>query len=99
MRKQYIKIGNELFELKESVAFTRIYKTLNDCYTRPSNTKKEIYDFWLKWFYENSNNALDFITIYSYNTYMFTLVGSIEINNVKYRFYITPFHNLIAKEK
>jgi hypothetical protein len=49
--------------------------------------------------YENSNNTLDFITIYSYNTYMFTLVGSIEINNVKYRFYITPFHNLIAKEK
>jgi hypothetical protein len=47
MRKQYIKIGNELFELKESVAFTRIYKTLNDCYTRPSNTKKKFMIFGL----------------------------------------------------
>lgn len=99
MRKQYIKIENEIFELKESVPFTRIYKSLYDCYARPSKAKREIYEYWVRWFYENSTDSLDFISIYSYNTFMFTLVGTITIDNVKFRVYITPVHNLIAKEK
>ena len=51
-------------------------KSLDDCYQRPSRTKQDIYDTWLRW----SNAVTDLYTfdVDTYNTNVFTLSGVLE---------------------
>lgn len=84
--KQYIELNNKTFEvkkLKHEVCPLK-YRTLNDCYVKPSSIKREIYDDWRKWFLElkdeaNSDYGYGIFTILSYNVRFFTI--GIEVYN------------------
>lgn len=70
------KLKDEVHELK--------YRTLNDCYVKPSLIKREIYDDWRKWLTElkdEVNSGYDYgkLTILSYNPRFFTI--GIEVYN------------------
>lgn len=82
--KQYIKLNSETFELKKLKHEPRHldYKTLDDCYSKPSEAKRAIYNNWVEWLDElNSHNSSDYIfglmTILSYNTNVFTLAAEV----------------------
>ena len=62
-------------------------RTLKECYTKPSATKQEIFNEWLKWSEENNVQCFG---VCSYNTNIFTLDGLIKINDTLYYLYITP---------
>lgn len=70
------KLKDEVHDLK--------YRTLNDCYVKPSLIKREIYDDWYKWLLElkgeaNSGYGYGRLTILSYNVQFFTI--GIEVYN------------------
>lgn len=79
--KQYIKLNNETFEVKkvkcELHPISEV-RGLGDCYNKPSRTKHEIYNGWLKWYkianMNEANYAFRHFTINSYNCMMFTLL-------------------------
>ena len=74
--KKYIRINNETFEVKKTIAdfdYSKIAsKTLDSCYDRPSYTKERIWDFWSQWFNELGTF---YYGIKSYNCMMFTIEG------------------------
>ena len=75
--KKYIELNNEIFEVKKSKGelhpVTQV-RSLDDCYTKPSNAKRSIYDYWFEWYNEENNNyILKHFSIDSYNFQMFTL--------------------------
>lgn len=58
------------------------YRSLDDCYSKPSALKREIYIDWCEWFAElASNNISDYeygkMTILSYNCNIFTLCAEV----------------------
>lgn len=78
--KQYIKLNNETFEVKkvkDELHPIKEVRGIGDCYNKPSETKYNIYHYWLKW-YENSRVDYRYIlkhfTIRSFNCMMFTLL-------------------------
>lgn len=78
--KQYINLNNEIFEVKKvkgELYPIREVRGLGDCYNKPSRTKHEIYNEWLKWYkianMNEANYAFRHFTINSYNCMMFTL--------------------------
>lgn len=84
--KQYIELNNRTFEVKKlkDEVYSLKYRTLNDCYVKPSLIKREIYDDWRKWFLEikyeaNSDYDYGILTILSYNVRFFTI--GIEVYN------------------
>lgn len=86
--KQYIKLNNETFEVKKLKYELKYldYKTLDDCYINPSETKRAIYRYWLEWRNKlDLDNSSDYVfgqmTILSYNYSVFTL--GIEVHNKK----------------
>lgn len=86
--KQYIELNNRTFEMKKlkSEVHDLKYRTLNDCYVKPSLIKREIYDDWYKWLTElkdeaNSDYGFGRLTILSYNVMFFT-IGIEVYNNV-----------------
>lgn len=75
--KKYIEFNKESFEVKkvksELHPITQV-RSLDDCYEKPSNAKRSIYNYWLSWYMtDNDNFILKHFTINSYNTNMFTL--------------------------
>lgn len=79
--KHYIKLNNEIFEVKKvkgELYPIREVRGLGDCYNKPSRTKYEIYNEWLKWYkianMNEANYAFKHFTINSYNCMMFTLL-------------------------
>ena len=104
--KQLVKLNNEFFELKtlkhEPVCLE--YKTLNDCYTKPSEAKRAIYDNWLEWRDElDAHNSTEYefglMTVLTYNTNVFTLgvevynkigelIGNLYISKTRQEFWI-----------
>ena len=69
-------------------------KMLHECYERPSETKRDIFNKWWNW-YTNTDNVYA-IGVRSYNTHMFTLQGYIQFNEFSYGIIdITPTHNYI----
>ena len=84
--KQYIKLNYRIFEVKKlkGEVHDLKYRTLNDCYAKPSLIKREIYDDWNKWLTElkdeaNSGYGYGRLTILSYNVRFFTI--GIEVYN------------------
>lgn len=84
--KQSIQLNNETFEMKrlkyEPVFLP--YRTLDDCYSKPSEAKRSVYYNWRKWRDElDSDNPTDYVfghvTILSYNDQMFVL--GVEVYN------------------
>ena len=76
------------------------YRLLDDCYDRPSQAKREIYNDWMEW-------AGNIYTMYSFgitsfNTCFFTLEGVIEKSDGKLEvLHITKSRNIvyIAKDE
>lgn len=92
MKNQKIKmeIGNEVFDLKTGkYVFERKCNSLFDFYAKPSKVKISIYQHWMKWFIDNSENVNDCICIRSITRNMFTMNGFITINGIEYYFLIT----------
>ena len=84
--KQYIELNNRTFEMKKlkGEVHDLKYRTLNDCYVKPSLIKREIYDDWYKWLTglkdeANSDYGYGRLTILSYNVRFFTI--AIEVYN------------------
>ena len=67
---------------------------LYDCYSRPSDTKIEIWEQWKRWFFDMDSYD---VWVESYNTNFFTIAGTIEWKGGKYFIYITPAHNRMWK--
>ena len=76
--KQHIELNNEVFEVKkvkgELCPITQV-RTLEDCYARPSEVKKEIYKQWFEWYLtvESPKYQIVNMSIQSYNVNMFTI--------------------------
>jgi len=76
--KQYIKLNNETFEVKQVKGklrpTTTQLRSLGDCYAKPSDAKFKIYSDWLKWYIDGDKDYIfRHFTIRSYNCMMFTL--------------------------
>lgn len=72
-----IKLNNETFKVRhfkgELHPITQV-RSLTDCYARPSEAKKDIYQYWFHWYMGEDNNfILKHFSVNSYNAQMFTL--------------------------
>ena len=107
MTKTYRVIQGRSFEVKKvsgdmlNYMADRVikgYQLLHDCYDRPSEAKRDIYNDWMTW-------AGNIYTMYSfgitsYNTSCFTLGGVIEKSDGKLEVLrITKAHNIVYVAK
>lgn len=87
--KQYIKLNNEIFEVKKVKSKLRPLRLrdLLDCYNKPSNSKISIYNYWVNWLMKLNDISTDMhfnpMTVISYNTMMFTLGCDVYNNENK----------------
>lgn len=76
--KRYIELNNETFKVRhfkgELHPINKV-RTLEDCYARPSEAKKQIYRHWCNWYLavDSPDYQIVNMTIQSYNTHMFTI--------------------------
>lgn len=95
MERRTKEINGEVFTVivpKEKVTRERILfsaHSLDYCYERPSDAKRQIYTKWMKWFFDVE--GLSQFGIESYNCMMFTLTGLYYDNKEDkyYRLYIS----------
>lgn len=101
--KRYVELNNEVFEVKKAKGELHPImgvRTLTDCYSRPSEAKKNIYNYWLNWYLsvENTDYRIISMTIKAYNAQMFTLtmdvfdkaynfVGQLYITKTRHEFW------------
>ena len=65
-----------------------------DCYERPSRSKENIYEKWLKWYSDAPENALDMFGVSSYNCMQFSLQALYcDSKGNYYLLIITASHN------
>lgn len=91
-----ININGIIFEIEKPIKKLPFYigRKLEDCYNKPSYKKSIIYRDWCDWFNTfDYDDKIGAITIYSYNTFMFTLIMAVRYNNNIYHLHITPSHN------
>lgn len=76
--KRYIELNNVTFKVrhfKGELYPMKEVRTLDDCYAKPSDIKKAIWNDWFDWYL--STDSADYqivkMTIQSYNTCMFTI--------------------------
>ena len=62
--------------------------TLEDCYKKPSEAKKAIYEHWQEWWINTSE--VHNLSIRSYNTHIFTLEALYDDGNIRGIIVITP---------
>lgn len=83
--KHYVELNNRTFEVKKlkGKPQTLEYRSLDDCYKKPSALKRDIYNDWYKWlaYNELSNYEYGILTVLSYNSMIFTLGA--EVYNKK----------------
>lgn len=94
-----IEIKGVKFELQNKEIVLPIvelhpYRTIWDCYNRPSGTKVSIYESWLR--YATEVDAYGF-TVSSYNCYLFSLEFQFTHDGIRYHARITPSHNYLYK--
>lgn len=76
--KRYIELNNKTFKVRyfngKLYPITQV-RTLTDCYARPSEDKKAIFQEWFNWYLsvDSADYQIGKMTIQSYNTCMFTL--------------------------
>lgn len=95
--KKYIELNNETFEVKKvkSKLHPLEYRTLVDCYNKPSEIKRSIWSYWINWMIQLDKKATDMrlgsLTVISYNCVMFTLGCNVynNDNNLIGQLYIT----------
>lgn len=94
MKRKTIEINDRTFELRtEHSCYRNLYagRSVWDCYDRPSRTKEDIYNDWLKWAVDAD---VDSFGVSSYNCHLFTLSGIYHApNGDSYFIRITPAHN------
>ena len=76
--KRYIELNNETFEVKKvkgELHPMKEIRTLADCYARPSEAKKYIYNQWFNWYLDVDSPLYEIVnmTVQSYNVNMFTI--------------------------
>ena len=76
--KRYIELNNVTFKVrhfKGELHPIKEVRTLTDCYARPSEVKKEIYNQWFNWYLTVDSPDYEIVnmTIQSYNAHMFTI--------------------------
>lgn len=102
--KRYIELNNETFKVrhfKGELHRINNVRTLEDCYARPSEAKKQIYRHWRNWCLtvDSPDYQIANMTIQSYNTHMFTIrmdvldktynfIGCIYITKTRQEFWI-----------
>ena len=88
------------FEIKKKGSITfyskDLFRELTDCYNRPSDRKKAIWNEWKKFFNELESFS-DGCFVNSYNCMMFTIGNVVRVNGIMYNILITPAHNYIAE--
>ena len=95
-------IGNENFKMKKYINKSEnellfnynLYKTIYECYERPSSTKVDIYNYWRNLLLNNCDDVL-YYGVDSYNGFMFTLHAIVKINDRLCYVYITKTRNEI----
>ena len=76
--KRYIELNNKTFKVRhfkgKLLPITQV-RTLTDCYARPSEAKKAIFQEWFNWYMsvDSADYQIVKMTIQSYNTWMFTI--------------------------
>lgn len=103
--KHYIELNNVTFEVKKvkgELHPIKQVRTLSDCYARPSDAKKAIYNNWFNWYLtvESSEYQIVNMTINSFNVHMFTIcmdvfdtktysfIGQIYISKTRQEFWL-----------
>ena len=76
--KRYIELNNETFKVrhfKGELHPLKEVRTLADCYAKPSEAKKAIYQDWFNWYLTVDSPVYQIVnmTIQSYNMCMFTI--------------------------
>ena len=85
--KRYIELNNETFEVKKvkGELHPLEYRTLVDCYNKPSEIKRSIWKQWVDWILQLDRNSTDMwfgsLTVVSYNCMMFTLGCNVYNND------------------
>lgn len=85
--KRYIELNNETFEVKKvkGELHPLEYRTLVDCYNKPSEIKRSIWKQWVDWLLQFDKNATDMwlgsLTVVSYNCRFFTLGCNVYNND------------------
>lgn len=70
---------------RTAIAPIRSFRTVDDCYERPSSVKRAIFNDWHEFFVEHGG----YCSVAAYNCTMFTLDGVLEYDGKQYRAYIT----------
>lgn len=68
------------------------YSDIFQFYNRPSIFKQQIWNSWVDWFRENSENSTDWMEISSYNVNFFSISAQITVGQTRYNLYITRCH-------
>lgn len=85
--KRYIELNNETFEVKKvkGELHPLEYRTLVDCYNKPSEIKRSIWKQWVDWILQLDRNSTDMwfgsLTVVSYNRNFFTLGCNVYNND------------------
>lgn len=92
MKKQMNIYGVD-FEIGKAINHEPDVSTrdLDDCYGRPSDIKRNIWNWWLSWFV-NKCGSVNF-GVCSASSSFFSIEGKIEFEGKKYYLYITKAHN------
>ena len=95
-----MNIGNEDFTLKNKILnqndiYWCSYNDIYECYSRPSNEKVNIYNYWRDLIYNNCE-VVNY-GIRGYNCNMFSLNAIVRIEEEYYYIYITKTKNEIYK--
>lgn len=90
-----ITINNEVFELEKPMTKLDLpacsFKSVDDVYGRPSDTKRRIFQSWFDWFRMNDG----YCGVQSHNCNFFTIGGLVrdKDSGKEYYCYITYAHN------
>lgn len=94
MSKKFIELGETFFENKkmEQGEYYKEFKTLSDCYSRWSDAKERVYNYYRTLLIDNCDIVKNY-GIRSYNSNVIVLHAIVEKDNKKYYLVITPAHN------
>lgn len=92
-QKKVLELGEEFLENSsmEQGYYTQ-FKRLEDCYTKCSDAKKSVYNYYFN-LLKNNADYIESYGVRSYNCNFINLHSIVEKNNKKYYLLITPSHN------
>ena len=95
-KNNILMLGGEEFKRKNNIYynyFDNNFKSLEECYDRPSTTKQWIYNKYYDLLLKEKNVEILSYGVRSYNTFMITLEAIITKNKKRYYLMITPSYN------